>query len=51
MGGAPVLIPFISLLNSVLLADEPCYKFMLKYNIQNLPTIYKNFKWKINTQE
>ena len=34
MDGAPVLIPFISFLNSVLLMDEPC-KFMLKYEIKN----------------
>ena len=34
MDGAPVLKPFISLLNNVLLMGEPCCKFMLKYDIQ-----------------
>ena len=33
MDGAAVLILLI--LNSVLLKDEPCCKFMLKYEIQN----------------
>ena len=35
MDDAPVLIPFISFLNGVLLRDEPCYKFMLRYGFQN----------------
>ena len=35
MDDAPVLIPFISFLNGVLLRDEPCCKFMLKYDFQN----------------
>ena len=34
MDDAPVLIPFISFLNSVLLRDEICCKFTLKYGIQ-----------------
>ena len=39
MDDAPVLMPFISFLNGVLLRDEPCCKFMLKYDFQN------NFQW------
>ena len=35
MEDAPVLIPFGSFLNSVLLTDKPCCKFMLKYVVQN----------------
>ena len=51
MDDTTILIPFISLLNSVLLTDKPLSKFILKYDIQNyFRNFTKNVSEKLNFQ-